>query len=239
MTDLYDDLGVDRDATDDDIKAAYRREVKETHPDVGGDREAFERVQHAYLVLKDPKRRAKYDETGEDDAEPDNARADILSLIGKAMREVLSGLAEDGRVLQQEEVTKHIRNWLFQHRDHLRKAIKEAEVEVAKLEELSGRFTQDGEGDGASILENTLAGMIRPFQASIANGNDEVRKHEEALAMIDGAGFRADPKPPAPVYGDIQGVTVAMLNEQMRRMREAGLFDRPPPPPPKGFRNMR
>jgi len=41
-------LGVDRSADTDDIKAAYRRRVIETHPDKGGDAAEFQRVQDAY-----------------------------------------------------------------------------------------------------------------------------------------------------------------------------------------------
>lgn len=66
MADLYEILGVDRDATADDIKKAYRRRARELHPDTGGDEEAFKQVQHAYQVLSDGQRRARYDRFGDD-----------------------------------------------------------------------------------------------------------------------------------------------------------------------------
>jgi DnaJ-class molecular chaperone len=40
-------LGVDRDATDEEIKQAFRKQAKETHADQGGDTEAFKRVKRA------------------------------------------------------------------------------------------------------------------------------------------------------------------------------------------------
>jgi len=46
-------LGVDPDADETTIREAYRERVKETHPDAGGSREAFERVQRAYERLID------------------------------------------------------------------------------------------------------------------------------------------------------------------------------------------
>lgn len=45
-------LGVDADASESAVKAAYRDRVKETHPDSGGDEEEFKRVNRAYETLK-------------------------------------------------------------------------------------------------------------------------------------------------------------------------------------------
>lgn len=65
MQDLYDILGVAHDASDDDIKRAYRRRARELHPDTGGDPEAFKELTAAYEVLKNPQARANYDRFGD------------------------------------------------------------------------------------------------------------------------------------------------------------------------------
>ncbi|MEO8908128.1 MAG: DnaJ domain-containing protein, partial [Microbacteriaceae bacterium] len=64
MADHYEALGVDRNATPDEIKKAYRRLARELHPDVNPSPEASERfksVTHAYDVLSDPQQREQYD----------------------------------------------------------------------------------------------------------------------------------------------------------------------------------
>jgi molecular chaperone DnaJ len=66
VPDLYELLGVPRDASSEDIKRAYRRKAREHHPDAGGDEEAFKQVTHAYQVLSDPDRRLRYDRFGDD-----------------------------------------------------------------------------------------------------------------------------------------------------------------------------
>lgn len=61
MTDHYATLGVERSASPDDIKKAYRRLASQHHPDKGGDTARFQQIQSAYEVLSDPARRAEYD----------------------------------------------------------------------------------------------------------------------------------------------------------------------------------
>lgn len=56
----YSLLGVSPDADDDEIKSAGRRMLKETHPDLGGSQEEFERVVEAYRILSDRGSREKY-----------------------------------------------------------------------------------------------------------------------------------------------------------------------------------
>ncbi len=61
MKDLYSILGVKRDASQDDIKRAFRRLASQHHPDKGGDTERFQEIQEAYATLSDEQRRREYD----------------------------------------------------------------------------------------------------------------------------------------------------------------------------------
>jgi len=61
---LYAALGLDSGASAEDIKKAYRKAALVNHPDRGGDKEAFQRVQIANEILSDPAKKAQYDATG-------------------------------------------------------------------------------------------------------------------------------------------------------------------------------
>lgn len=58
----YDILGVKRDATQDEIKKAFRKLAVKYHPDAGGDAEKFKDISEAYNTLSNPEKRKEYDQ---------------------------------------------------------------------------------------------------------------------------------------------------------------------------------
>lgn len=60
--DYYKILNVDKIATKEEIKKAYKKLAKEHHPDHGGDEESFKEINEAYSILSDDKKRSEYDD---------------------------------------------------------------------------------------------------------------------------------------------------------------------------------
>jgi len=61
MSDYYKELGIEKTATPEDIKKAYRKLVMVHHPDKGGNQEKFKKISESYEILSDPEKRKNYD----------------------------------------------------------------------------------------------------------------------------------------------------------------------------------
>lgn len=101
---LYDILGVDKEATEQDIKKAYRKKAVKNHPDKGGSSDEFSKIAFAYKVLSDPNERKKYDDTGVTSDTPDEEKAaveHIKMILNKAIsnecqHEFMYGFSREG-----------------------------------------------------------------------------------------------------------------------------------------------
>jgi len=117
---LYDILGINKDASEEDIKKAHRKQVKQHHPDAGGTKESYQQVQLAYDVLKDKSRREKYDSTGETEKPRDAFQEKFAEFIAM----VIIPKLEEAKSLEIDIITFGCK--------HISKAIAQAEESVTE-----------------------------------------------------------------------------------------------------------
>lgn len=126
MKTLYDVLGVPKDASQDDIRAAYKQKRSEHHPDrEGGDHDLMAELNAAYDVLGNTESRAVYDAVGHSDVQ--EFERTVVLLMSSAIEQSLDGLPVG--VIKRATTLLYSRILALKVReDSLRKEIKRTEA---------------------------------------------------------------------------------------------------------------
>ena len=187
---LYHILGLDKDATTDDILKAYRLLVKKHHPDRGGDPDTFKQIQEAYDILMDEDKRAHYDKTGKTKQQKSSREIRIMTILlqifERYMMTVLSHQVEFGKVNMVKQIESELTEYIVQKEQQipgLRK-IK------AKLLTAQGRFLIPEEED--NCFEGAIKAQIEETDKTIADIKLDIEVHKEALALLRRFQYRMD-----------------------------------------------
>jgi curved DNA-binding protein CbpA len=183
----YDQLGIKPDATEAEIKKAYRARARAKHPDKGGTAEEFAPVAKAYEVLSDPERRLLYDATGKDQRTPIKKEVEqiLLHLFNEA-------LAQDADIA----VLKYVRHKVETGKSRITQGLKEIETRRSKIAAKRDKIKTTHETNYAHMV---IDGELRGLDAQEAELNHQEEVRKAVLATLDG--YEEDwQAPPAPAY---------------------------------------
>lgn len=192
MPDLYADLGVAADASPDEIKAAHRRMVKSTHPDAGGSREAFDRVQLAHNILADQSRRSRYDETGAtSEVDPlQLARAQAMSTVAGKMNLLISDPAVDPR---HYDLVLGIRELIAAERETAEASIRESAQMQARLRQFERRLKRKKGLAGSDAISPMISAQIAAHSQRILVIEDAIKVLVMAAELVEEYVYESDP----------------------------------------------
>lgn len=161
---LYDVLGVERDADQAEIRRAYRRAAKKAHPDAGGSTEDFALVTLAHDCLGDEKRRKRYDDTGEiGGKKPENKQAEELEMALQAIAAVANQVFAAPVGVAELDVLEHARVALRNSKAQEEQTARANRNQAEKWEKLARRFkAKQGKHNRISpMLEQQAIGLRR------------------------------------------------------------------------------
>jgi DnaJ-class molecular chaperone len=190
QTNLYVILGIDRTATPEEIKLAYRKRAKQTHPDHGGSSKEFADVNRANQVLSDPKSRSRYDRTGTVDDEPDNAMSAPVGILWGLLQNVVAQhAAGQGADPCTVDLVDALRKHLVQKIADMRRQAKEskqaAERIVKILRRVEVRLKQKPKAKNADFLKKSILWQIASIERAMETNQGNVTAHEDALKILD------------------------------------------------------
>jgi hypothetical protein len=201
--DLYDLLGVEQDASTDNIRAAYRRLAMRFHPDRNAGSawhtEVFLRIGVAYATLMNPKKRAFYDHTGSLQFEETEINTKAVAKATSKLASVIESTCCNDQIPEHTLFTIDLvtiaKQGLENDLDSIEKSIKEAKQQLHRLTEIRKRFRRKTKKFDDTAVGSIVAGNIRRMTASVAFLKQDVRIMERAIKLIFKYRFDADEVP--------------------------------------------
>ncbi len=209
--DPYQELGVPRDATGDEIKAAHRRGVRKHHPDAGGAPEKFGALQKSYEILVDPDKRKRYDETGA----TENATASQMEArVLEGVNRILIVAINDAMDLDTTDVRAVIEQILASATEKISDAIRDQERKIRRIDILEKRFKRRGRRGGkkatdqeSTMLRLALRGQRQEAVTMLKKIEEDGAIHMRVVGVFEAFDyeFSASFTAPQGVYGRFPG----------------------------------
>ncbi len=183
---LYDTLGIKPDATQKEIKDAYRKKSKKHHPDKGGDGKKFGVIAASYKILSDAHKRKRYDETGIEDDISSSAK-EANGLLQKMFIKLLEQVGVK-KVLNTDVVglmKTGLKEMALKAKDGKKKVASQKE----DLEKVLKRINCK---DGPNNLSVVVQGQIDNEMFKLENITMQLESIKIAEKMLKGYGFKFD-----------------------------------------------
>lgn len=185
--DPYQELGVPRDASSEDVKRAYRSKRSGAHPDKkkGGSSEKFHAIQKSYDILSDPDRRKRYDQTGDANAPTADPREVAMGEIASIFLGILDATDADHTNIVSL-VKQHIQNAIREHNAK----ITQIKTSIGKRERALKCVSRKTPGN--NFLEIVLRNDIISREQAVAQLKAKIEGCEVMVKMVDEYDYKSE-----------------------------------------------
>ncbi len=190
---LYDKLGVKKNASKEDIKKAYRQKAKETHPDKeGGDNEKMTELTHAYDILSNDNKKARYDSTGEEKETPFAER--FMGFVNDLFIQIIDKTPD----IASDDLIEEFRS----HADKILKNIKEnrsqSKVKIEKYISVRERVISTTNKHILLVMDS----KIETMQQSLASFETEIEFIGQCIEVLKTYEYKVDEEPEKEMLND-------------------------------------
>lgn len=168
----YETLNVPKSADKETIKKAFRSKAKKAHPDKGGTTEEMSKLNLAYAVLSDEARKAKYDDTGEDQQTPS---------ANEAAHGVLAQLFSQALETGQPDAVKFSRETLHSHLSQIGQSRGMITQKVARLR---GQREDISVDSGPNLFHTLVDQQIRQGESQLRHLAQQESHAHAALELL-------------------------------------------------------
>ena len=186
--DLYEVLGVARDAQPGAIKDAFREKAKSAHPDAGGDPEEFKRLSAAYAILAAPDKRDRYDRTGKADG-ADNKQAQALGMIQHLVTSIIDQMDDSPLAV---DLIERMRESLRAGIERIEADTRDLLVRAKRADRLAKKFKVKKGRKADNFMRAIGKAKAREMREKIANGQKSIETATLALKILDDYEFEPD-----------------------------------------------
>lgn len=227
----YKKLNIPKDATDEEIKAAYRDKAKSAHPDQGGIEEDFQELANAYALLKSPERREYFDQFGEDKPQ-DISRNKAIIMLNDIITQMVQG-AEPEELIH-ENIIKVMRDAIFKNHTTLAEETQKVDYQLKKLlrmeEMFDKRLKQKSEND--NLFKTVLSTQINLLKHNLLHLDNQKSVLDTAIKMLENYEFDFVPKPEI----NADEIEAQMRAQYLHRAMQNGTYNQHNPFGGFGFR---
>ena len=174
---LYDKLEVPKNADASTIKKAYRKKAQKAHPDKsGGSEKEFQEVKKAYEVLIDPARRERYDQNGDERAQPPLENQAVTN-FATLMINIIS------RANKYTKVIEEARREISKERNSKKSVIQQVQRAIDQRMEVAARFK--AKKGKENLIADFLKANVEGFKGQIAELEKEIEMFDLVEKMLN------------------------------------------------------